>query len=137
MTEAPTIFIADDDQAALKSLQWLLESVGLRVVASSDAQTLLATYDPSVPGCIVLDVRMPGMSGLDLQEKLAAPHCQHPIIFVTGFGDVSSCSRAYKSGAFEFLEKPVNEQRLLEVVQAAVDADAQQRACLASGAATP
>ena len=129
MNNESTVFIADDDAAALRSLKWLLESVGLRVAASQNPQQLLESYDAEAPGCVVLDVRMPGMSGLELQEQLVTRGCRHPVVFVTGHGDVPSCSRAFKAGAYEFLEKPVNEQRLLEVVQAAVDADRKRRSC--------
>jgi two-component system response regulator FixJ len=123
----PTVFVVDDDAAALKSLRWLLESVDLRVVAYRSAQEFLADYDPTIPGCLVLDIRMPGMSGLELQDELAKRGCRHPIIFVTGHGDVPTCSRAYRSGAFDFVEKPVNDQAIVDLVNRAVGADAARR----------
>ncbi len=123
----PTVFVVDDDAAALKSLRWLLESVDLRVVGYRSAQELLAEYDPGVPGCLVLDVRMPGMSGLELQDELVERDCRHPIIFVTGHGDVPTCSKAYRNGAFDFIEKPVNDQAIVDLVNQAVCADAARR----------
>jgi two-component system, LuxR family, response regulator FixJ len=124
----PTVFLVDDDAAALKSLRWLLESVNLRVEAHRSAHEFLAAYDPEAPGCLVLDIRMPGMSGLELQEELLQRGCHHPIIFVTGHGDVPTCSKAYRCGAFDFVEKPVNDQALVDLVHRAVSADAEKRA---------
>jgi two-component system, LuxR family, response regulator FixJ len=123
----PTVFVVDDDAAALKSLRWLLESVNLRVEAYRSAQELLAAYDRAIPGCLVLDIRMPGMGGLELQEELIKRGCRHPIIFVTGHGDVPTCSRAYRRGAFDFIEKPVNDQTIVDLVNQAVCADAARR----------
>jgi two-component system response regulator DctR len=122
-----TVFVVDDDAAALKSLRWLLESVDLRVEAYRSARELLAEYDPDVPGCLVLDIRMPGMSGLELQAELLKRGCRHPIIFVTGHGDVPTCSTAYRRGAFDFVEKPVNDQAIVDLVNQAVSADAARR----------
>lgn len=127
MNEETTVFAVDDDPTVLKSLSWLLESVGLRVVASSDPVDFLKQYDPLCPGCIILDMRMPRLSGLEVQERLLELGCRHPIIFVTGHGDVPSCSRAFKSGAFDFLEKPVNDHRLLEMTWRAIEEDAKRR----------
>jgi len=90
-----TVFIVDDDQAVARSLRWLIETVRLRVETFASAQAFLDGYDASKPGCLVLDVRMPGMSGLELQERLAARRCYHvPIIFITGHGDVQMAVRA-------------------------------------------
>lgn len=125
--DQPTVFLVDDDAAALKSLRWLLESVDLHVEAYRSAQELLAVYDPNTPGCLVLDIRMPGMSGLELQEELLKRGCRHPIIFVTGHGDVPTCSKAYRRGAFDFVEKPVNDQALVDLVNQAVCTDASRR----------
>lgn len=124
----PTVFLVDDDAAALKSLRWLLESVSLRVEAYRSPRDLLDAYDPEVPGCLVIDVRMPGMSGLELQEELLQRGCRHPIIFVTGHGDVPTCSKAYRNGAFDFIEKPVNDQALVDLVNRAVSTDVDRRA---------
>jgi two-component system, LuxR family, response regulator FixJ len=123
-----TVFLVDDDSAALKSLRWLLESVDLKVESYHSSHELLSAYDPEIPGCLVLDIRMPGMSGLELQDELLRRGCQHPIIFVTGHGDVPTCSKAYRSGAFDFIEKPVNDQALVDLVNRAVAADVARRA---------
>jgi FixJ family two-component response regulator len=124
---AAKVFLVDDDVAALKSLRWLLESAQLSVEAYSSPQELLAAYDPLVPGCLVIDFRMPGMNGLELQQVLLERGCQHPIIFVTGYGDVPTCSRAYRQGAFDFIEKPVNDDAILDLVNRAIGVDAQRR----------
>ncbi len=123
----PTVFIVDDDQAVARSLRWLIESVQLKVETFSSAQAFIDGYDASKPGCMVLDVRMPGMSGLDLQERLAVQRIDVPIIFITGHGDVKMAVRAVKSGAFDFIEKPFNDQDLLDRIQKAIIFDAEQR----------
>lgn len=123
----PTVFIVDDDQAVLRSLRWLIESVRLRVEAFSSAQAFLDSYDSSKPGCLVLDIRMPSMSGLDLQERLVAQRIQVPIIFITGHGDVQMAVRAVQSGASDFIEKPFNDQDLLDRIQRAIAFDVRQR----------
>jgi RNA polymerase sigma factor (sigma-70 family) len=123
----PTVFIVDDDQAVARSLRWLIETVRLKVETFASAQAFLDGYDSSKPGCLVLDVRMPGMSGLDLQEHLAAQRIHVPIIFITGHGDVQMAVRAVQSGAFDFVEKPFNDQDLLDRIQKAIVFDAGQR----------
>jgi len=115
-----TIFVVDDDKAVRDSLSWLISSVGLHVETFGSAQEFLDAYDPKRPGCLLVDVRMPGMSGLELQKQLAEnPHCL-PVIVVTGHGDVQMAVRAMKDGAFDFIEKPYNDQILLDLVQKAV-----------------
>ena len=115
-----TIFVVDDDKAARDSLSWLISSVGLHVETFDSAQAFLAAYDTSRSGCLLVDVRMPGMSGLDLQKRLAEnPHCL-PVIVVTGHGDVQMAVRAMKDGAFDFIEKPYNDQVMIDLVQKAV-----------------
>ena len=115
-----TIFVVDDDKAVRDSLSWLISSVGLHVETFGSAQDFLDVYDPTRPGCLLVDVRMPGMSGLELQKRLAEnPHCL-PVIVVTGHGDVQMAVRAMKDGAFDFIEKPYNDQILLDLVQKAV-----------------
>jgi len=115
-----TIFVVDDDKAVRDSLSWLISSVGLHVETFASAQEFLDVYDPTRPGCLLVDVRMPGMSGLELQKRLAEnPHCL-PVIIVTGHGDVQMAVRAMKDGAFDFIEKPYNDQILLDLVQKAV-----------------
>ena len=123
-----TVFIVDDDQAVARSLRWLIETVQLKVETFASAQDFLDGYDASKPGCLVLDVRMPGMSGLELQERLAARRLHHvPIIFITGHGDVQMAVRAVQSGAFDFVEKPFNDQDLLDRIQRAIAFDAERR----------
>lgn len=123
----PTVFIVDDDQAVARSLRWLIETVRLRVETFASAQAFLDGYDTSKAGCLVLDVRMPGLSGLELQERLTAQKINIPIIFITGHGDVQMAVRAVKSGAFDFIEKPFNDQDLLDRIQKAIVFDREQR----------
>lgn len=127
MNHEPTVFIVDDDPAMRTSLRWLIESVGLHVETYPSAADFLANYDPVRPGCLVLDVRMPGMSGLELQEKLATRHAPVPIIVITGHGDVAMAVRAMKTGAVDFIEKPFNDQVLLDRIQQSLDKDAETR----------
>jgi two-component system, LuxR family, response regulator FixJ len=128
----PKVFLVDDDAAALKSLRWLLESAELVVADYASAEEFLASYNPDAPGCLVIDYRMPGMNGLELQETLLERGCRHPIIFVTGYGDVPTCSRAYRQGAFDFIEKPVDHQALVDLVNRALGEDSRRRAARAS-----
>ena len=123
----PTVFIVDDDQAVSRSLRWLIETVRLKVETYSSAQEFLDGYDSSKPGCLILDVRMPGTSGLDLQVRMATQRIEVPIIFITGHGDVQMAVRAVQSGAFDFVEKPFNDQDLLGRIQKAIVFDAAQR----------
>lgn len=123
----PTVFVVDDDQAVARSLRWLIETVQLRVETFSSAQAFLDGYTPSKRGCLVLDVRMPGMSGLELQERLAAQRIHVPIIFITGHGDVQMAVRAVQAGSFDFIEKPFNDQDLLDRIQKAIAFDTEQR----------
>jgi FixJ family two-component response regulator len=125
--KAPTVFVVDDDAAVRDSLVMLLESVGQRAKAFASAADFLAGYDPEQPGCLVLDIRMPGMSGLELQERLNAIGAILPIIFVTGHGDVPVAVKAMRAGAVDFLQKPYNEQELLDRVHQALTADGQRR----------
>lgn len=120
MTDIPLIHIVDDDEAMRKSLSWLIGSVGLETRAYASADAFLAGHDARSPGCLLLDIRMPGLSGLDLQARLAAGGASLPVIFLTGHGDVPMAARAFKAGAFDFLEKPCNDQVLLDRVQEAV-----------------
>lgn len=123
----PTVFIVDDDQAVARSLRWLIETVRLSVETFASAQAFFDDYDSSKPGCLVLDVRMPGISGLELQERLAARRINVPIIFITGHGDVQMAVRALQTGAFDFVEKPFNDQDLLDRIQKAIAFDAERR----------
>jgi FixJ family two-component response regulator len=122
MTDA-TVYVVDDDDDMRDSLRWLLTTVGLRVEAFSSAEGFLRSPAPRGPGCLVLDVRMPGTSGLDLFEELARRGGTLPVIFITAFADVPMAVRALKSGAAEFVEKPFNRQTLMEKIQRAVRRD--------------
>jgi len=123
----PTVFIVDDDPAMLDSLRWLVESVGLKVETFESAQAFLASYSTDRLGCLVVDVRMPGMSGIELQEQLAAQRITIPIIVISGHGDVPIAVRAMRGGALDFIEKPFNDQMMLDRIQAAVKMDAEWR----------
>src|SRR5215471_15819127 len=120
---APLITVVDDDAAARSSLRLLLKSLGLAAVAYDSAAAFLAAYDPEQPGCLLLDIRMPGMSGLELQEQLNLRGAIAPIIFITGHGDVAMAVEAMQHGAFDFLQKPFRDQELLERVQRAIAKD--------------
>lgn len=123
----PTVFIVDDEEAVRDSLQWLLESSGLTVALFDSAEAFLSSYQPDQPGCLVVDVRMPGMSGLELQEQLAEQHYAIPVIFITGHGDVPMAVQAVKHGAVDFLEKPFNDKALLQIIQRCLEQDRQNR----------
>ncbi len=127
MKPEPTVFVVDDDKAARDSLRWLLESVALPVQTHACAAEFLEAYDPDRPGCLVLDVRMPGVSGLDLQERLVARGVTLPVIFITGHADVPMAVRAFKAGAFDFIEKPYSDQVLLDRIHQAISLDSRQR----------
>lgn len=115
-----TIFIIDDDPRMGKSLSWLVESVDLKAEVFDSAQKFLGSFDPLRTGCVLCDVRMPGMSGVELLEAIRATGSQIPVIMITGYGDVPTAVRAMKAGAVDFLEKPVNDQVLLDRMQRAV-----------------
>jgi FixJ family two-component response regulator len=118
MTDADAIvFVVDDDVAVRRSLENLFRSVGLRVEAFGSAQDFLHSKRLDVPGCLVLDVRLPGLSGLDLQKRMAEAGLDIPIVFITGHGDIPMTVRAMKAGAVEFLTKPVRDQDLLDAIQ--------------------
>ncbi len=117
---SPLIHLIDDDEAVRSSLALLISTVGLRVYTWADPQVFMATFDRHSIGAIVLDVRMPGVSGLKVLEALVEQGVDQPVIMLTGHGTVDMCRRAFKSGAAEFLEKPVNDELLLEALQAGV-----------------
>ena len=124
MTEADAIvFVVDDDEGMRQSLKNLVGSVGLRVEAFASAQEFLRSKVTDVPGCLVLDVRLPGLSGLDFQKRMADAGIQIPIIFITGHGDIPMTVRAMKAGAVEFLTKPFRDQDLLDAIQQALERD--------------
>lgn len=125
--DQPIVFIVDDDASMRRALTNLFESVGLRVEAFGSAPQLLQAKPPQVPSCLVLDIRLPGASGLDLQSDLAKANIQTPIIFITGHADVPMTVRAMKGGAIDFLTKPVRDQDILDAVQAAIERDRKRR----------
>lgn len=120
MTTAPLIHLIDDDAAVRDSLALLIGTVGLRVTTWAEPLAFLAGFDRQAIGAIVLDVRMPGLSGLTVLERLRAEGVDQPVVMLTGHGTVELCRRAFKSGAAEFLEKPVDDERLIETLQTAV-----------------
>ena len=130
----PTVFVVDDDAPVRDGLRLLLRSVGHRVETFGSAQEFLDAYADDRPGCLVLDVRMPGMSGLDLQEQLNERRAILPIIFITGHGDVPMAVEAMQCGAFDFLQKPFRDQDLLDRVQRAMVRDGESRGRLAARA---
>lgn len=115
-----TVYVVDDDQAVRESLHWLMTSVNLPVKTFASAQEFLKAYQPDQQGCVLLDIRMPGMSGFELQKRLAARSDELLVIFITGHGDVHMAVEAMKAGAYDFFEKPIDDQLLLDVVQKAV-----------------
>jgi FixJ family two-component response regulator len=120
MAREPMVFIADDDDAVRRFLSGLIQSINLRVSAHASAQDFLDAYEPGCPGCLLLDVRMPGMSGLELQRELAERSINLPVIILTGHGDVPVAVQAMKAGAVDFIEKPFNNELLLDRIQMAV-----------------
>jgi two-component system response regulator FixJ len=121
--KSPTVFVVDDDDAVRGSLRLLLKSVGLAAQPFGSAQDFLEHYSPDQPGCLVLDVRMPGMSGLELQQQLNVRGAVIPVIFITGHGDVPMAVEAMQHGAFDFLQKPFRDQDLIDRIQRALEKD--------------
>jgi FixJ family two-component response regulator len=129
MTDTDAIvFVVDNDERIRQSLQNLIRSVGLRVEVFASAEEFLSSKLPDVPGCLVLDVRLPRVSGLDLQKRMAEAEMEIPIIFITGHGDIPMSVRAMKAGAVEFLTKPFRDQDLLDAIQQALERDRTVRA---------
>jgi len=124
---APVVFIVDDDEAVRDSLRLLLKSVGLNPVTLASAHEFLEVYDPDQPGCVVLDVRMPQMSGLEVQEQLNLRGAIVPVIFITGHGDIPMAVEAMQAGAFDFLQKPFRDQDLIDRIQRALAKDRANR----------
>jgi FixJ family two-component response regulator len=123
----PVVFVVDDDPSVGRAIKRLVESVGLQVVHFGSAQEFMRSERPDAPSCLVLDVRLPGISGLDFQHELAVTNTQIPIIFVTAHGDIQMTVRAMKAGAIEFLTKPFRDQDLLDAVQVALERDRARR----------
>jgi len=125
--EQAMVFVVDDDESVRESLESLLRSVGLRVAAFASAQEFLASPRDDVTSCLVLDLRLPGQSGLDLQKRLTELDIQIPIVFITGHGDIPTSVRAMKAGAMEFLTKPFADQDLLDAINQAIERDQTAR----------
>jgi two-component system, LuxR family, response regulator FixJ len=125
-----TVFVVDDDEGVRNSLRFLLKSVGLATRIQSSAGEFLESYKQSQPGCLVLDVRMPGMSGLELQQQLNLRGATIPVIFITGHGDIPMAVEAMQHGAFDFLQKPFRDQDLIDRIQRALERDARSRKAL-------
>jgi FixJ family two-component response regulator len=123
----PTVVVVDDDAAVREALQNLLHSVGLKVQLFGSVQEFLGGKRPDGPSCLVLDVRLPGQSGLDLQDELVKANIHLPVIFITGHGDIPMSVRAMKAGAVEFLTKPFRDQELLDAIQTALERDRARR----------
>ena len=126
--EAATVFVVDDDPDLRQSVTWMLRKAGFEVEAFPSAEQFLADFDDTRPGCVVVDVKMPGMSGLDLQQRLLDRHLHTPLIFITGHADVPMAVRAMESGAVAFLEKPFSRTHLLDRVEKAMELDRHERA---------
>jgi RNA polymerase sigma factor (sigma-70 family) len=123
----PTVYVVDDDEEVRSALMLLFESVGLPVVCYASGLEYLQCFDEALPGCLVVDIRMPGMSGLDMQEKLRDYPIHPPVIIITGHGDVPMAVRAVQAGAVDFIEKPFRDQILLDSVHRAIEMDAKKR----------
>jgi len=126
----PTVFVVDDDEGVRNSLRFLLKSVGLTTRALASASEFLEVYKQNQLGCLVLDVRMPGMSGIELQQQLNLRGATIPVIFITGHGDIPMAVEAMQHGAFDFLQKPFRDQDLIDRIQRALERDAKNRAAL-------
>lgn len=128
--KSPTVYVVDDDGGVRSSIRVLLKSVGIGTTAFASAKEFLAAYDPTQPGCLVLDIRMPGMSGMELQLELNRRGAVLPVVFITGHGDVPMAVEAMQQGAFDFLQKPFRDQDLINRVQKALERDLEHRAAL-------
>ena len=127
ITQNPTVFIIDDDEAVRDSLSIVMDSIGQDAEAFSSPSDFLTSYDENRAGCIILDIRMPGMSGLELQVKLNEMHCILPIIFITGHGDVPMAVQAIKNGGMNFIQKPFRDHELIDLINDGLKLDSQQR----------
>jgi len=127
MTGGSLVFVVDDDPSVRSSLKFLVSTVGLKVETFDSADSFLHRKPPDAPSCLVLDVRLPGLSGLDFQRELAARNIRIPIVFITGHGDIPMSVRAMKAGAVEFLTKPFRDQDLLDAIRVALERDRARR----------
>jgi FixJ family two-component response regulator len=125
--DQPTVFVVDDDASIREAIKSLVKSVGLRAETFGSTQDFLRNTPPDAPSCLVLDVRLPGLSGLDFQQELSRANTRIPIIFITGHGDIPMTVQAMKAGAVEFLTKPFRDQDLLDAIQQALDRDRTMR----------
>ncbi len=128
MSRAPTVFVVDDDASTRELLEWLMKREELEVQTFAAARAFLESYAPDAPGCLVLDLHMPGMSGLDLQRNLKAAGVALPVIFLSGGADVPDAVRAVKEGAIDFIEKPFDYKQVVALVRECIARDAAQRA---------
>ena len=133
-TSDAIVFVIDDDESMREALKSLIRSVGLSVETFASAHEFLQSRRPDIPACLILDVRMPGLSGLDLQRDLSEANIHIPIIFITGHGDIPISVRAMKAGAVEFLTKPFRDQDLLDAIQQALERDRSERSQRAGNA---
>jgi RNA polymerase sigma factor (sigma-70 family) len=130
MTKTPVVMVVDDDSGVRNAMRILLKSVGIDAMVYASAQEFLGAWQPSQPGCLVLDIRMPGMSGLELQQQLNLRGAVVPVIFMTGHGDIPMAVEAMQHGAFDFLQKPFRDQDLLDRIQRAIARDSERRESL-------
>src|SRR5664279_157193 len=132
--DKPVIFVVDDDASVREALDSLIRSIGLNVQVFGTTEEFLQAKRPDVPGCLVLDIRLPGLSGLDFQREMAKSNIHIPVIFITGHGDVPMSVRAMKAGAIEFLAKPFRDQDLLDAIHAGIEIDRSRRQTSATAA---
>jgi two-component system, LuxR family, response regulator FixJ len=130
MSKSPIVMVVDDDSGVRNAMRALLKSVGLNASLFASAQEFLIAYDPQQPGCLLLDIRMPGMSGMDLQEELNLRGAVIPVIFMSGHADIPMAVEAMQHGAFDFLQKPFRDQDLLDRIQRAIAKDGERRVAL-------
>jgi two-component system, LuxR family, response regulator FixJ len=130
MSKLPIVMVVDDDSGVRNAMRALLKSVGLNSTLYASAQEFLGAYDPHQPGCLLLDIRMPGMSGMDLQQELNLRGAVVPVIFMSGHADIPMAVEAMQHGAFDFLQKPFRDQDLLDRIQRAIARDAERRSAL-------
>jgi len=135
MAESPTVFVVDDDSGVRNSLAYLIESEGWAVSTFESAASFLEAVPEDLPGCVVADVRMPGMTGLELQQRLRETHRRIPMIIITAYGDIPSAVRAVQNGAMNYLEKPVDGDILIECIREALERDRRHRQELADRSA--